>query len=108
RLPFQIKRVVTDGIAVVVYLPLARCAALLERRGHRIDAFPLSYYRAASFYTMRTDALDRFGTRLERRFTRSEVERMLSHAGLVDVRFRESDPYWCAIGTKPPIAQGEV
>jgi hypothetical protein len=33
---------------------------------------------------------------------------MLSHAGLVDVRFRESDPYWCAIGTKPPIAQGEV
>ena len=31
---------------------------------------PLSFYRDCSFYVMRNDSLNRFGTRLERRFTR--------------------------------------
>ena len=44
--------------------------ACAERLGTDVRHFPLSAYRDRSFYTMRTDALDRFGTRLERRFSR--------------------------------------
>ena len=49
---------------------------------------------------MRTDALDRLGTRLERRFTRAEMEQMMKRAGLSEITFSESVPYWCAVGTR--------
>ena len=49
---------------------------------------------------MRTDALDRFGTRLEQRFTRSEIGEMMTAAGLDDIRFSEREPYWVACGRK--------
>jgi hypothetical protein len=47
---------------------------------------------------MRTDALDRFGTSLEQRFTRAEIQRMMEAAGLERVSFRDGAPYWCAVG----------
>ena len=50
------------------------------------------------FATMRSGALDRFGTRLERRFTASEISRMMEAAGLERVTFNDSLPFWCAIG----------
>jgi SAM-dependent methyltransferase len=100
RLPFRVKRVVTDVIAVLVYWPLARLARFLERRGRNPELVPLSIYRDSSFYTMRTDALDRFGTRLEQRFTKGEIRQMMTAAGLVDIRFSENGPFWCAVGTK--------
>jgi ubiquinone/menaquinone biosynthesis C-methylase UbiE len=100
RLPFQFKKVVTDVIAVLVYWPLARLARFLERRGRNPELVPLSIYRDSSFYTMRTDALDRFGTRLEQRFTKGEIRQMMTAAGLVDIRFSDSEPFWCAVGTK--------
>ena len=65
RLPNHAKNVASDALALAVYLPLARTAAVLERTGVDVGAIPLSAYRAHSFYVMRTDALDRFGTRLE-------------------------------------------
>jgi hypothetical protein len=49
---------------------------------------------------MRTDAYDRFCTRLERRFTRSEIECMLRRSGFIDVRFSDAVPFWCAVGIK--------
>ena len=49
---------------------------------------------------MRTDALDRFGTRLEQRFTKKEIENMMLEAGLEKVEFSSSKPFWCAIGYK--------
>jgi hypothetical protein len=49
---------------------------------------------------MRTDALDRFGTRLEQRYTKAEIEEMMKRAGLVDIRFSDSAPFWCAVGYK--------
>jgi len=100
RLPFRVRRFVTEIVAALVYWPLARAAGWLERRGRDVSHLPLADYRHASFYTMRTDALDRFGTRLEQRFTRSEIERMMRDAGLEDVRFAEGPPFWCAVGTR--------
>ena len=100
KLPFGLKKVVTDGIAVTVYYPLAKTAALLEKTGLPVESFPLSVYRHHSFYTMRTDALDRFGTRLEQRFTRAEIREMMTDAGLENIRFSDGFPFWCAVGIK--------
>jgi SAM-dependent methyltransferase len=70
RLPFPVRKHLTTAIAAGVYYPLASLAAIMERRGRDVTNFPLSFYRDRSFYSMRTDALDRFGTRLEQRFSR--------------------------------------
>ena len=100
RLPFPMRKGLTNVIAAVVYLPWARTARLLERRGHDVNTFALSRYRNLSFYVMRTDALDRFGTRLEQRFTRPEIEAMMVRCGLENVRFRDDAPFWVALGRK--------
>ncbi|MEZ5503153.1 MAG: class I SAM-dependent methyltransferase [Halioglobus sp.] len=100
QLPYSLRYSASQCLALVVYLPLARTARVLETIGFRVDSFPLSSYRRLSFYTMRTDALDRFGTRLEQRFTRAQIERMLARAGLRDIRFADHVPYWCAVGVR--------
>jgi hypothetical protein len=65
-----------------------------------VAGIPLSAYRGQSFYTMRTDALDRFGTRLEQRFSREAIQGMMEEAGLHQIVFSDSVPYWCAVGRK--------
>ena len=97
RLPFAARLWVTTGIAAFVYLPLARLSHLLEAVGLPVSGLPLSAYRSRSFYTMRTDALDRFGTRLEHRFTAAEIRRMMEEAGLESITFSQR-VYWCAVG----------
>jgi SAM-dependent methyltransferase len=100
RLPFPLRAGLSNAIAATVYLPLARTARWLEKRGRDVENIPLSAYRNYSFYTMRTDALDRFGTRLEKRFSKDEVRAMMTDCGLVDIRFSDSSPYWVACGRK--------
>ena len=100
RLPVSPRAAVAAVIATSVYLPLARAARLLEGRGRDVKQFPLAFYRHRSFYTMRTDALDRFGTRLEQRFSRDEIAAMMRRAGLNDVVFSEEPPFWCAVGRR--------
>jgi hypothetical protein len=100
RLPPRPKQCVTDLIAVTIYWPLARLAGLAERLGLPVGALPLSYYRRCSFYTMRTDARDRFGTPLEQRFSRAQIRQMCTAAGLVDLHFSPRAPYWCVVGFK--------
>ena len=100
RWPHRRKLVATKAIAFVVYLPLARLAKLGARLGRDVDSWPLSFYRDRSLYTMRNDALDRFGTRLEQRFTREQIVAMLEAAGLVDVKVSPEPPYWCACAIK--------
>ncbi len=99
-LPFGLRRPVTVGIAYTVYWPLSRSARLLERAGRNVSSFPLSAYRDCSMYTLKTDALDRFGTRLEQRFSRAEIEAMMTRCGLTAIRFRDGTPYWVACGIK--------
>lgn len=100
RLPYALKLAVSQLIAMVVYFPLARGAKLAEKAGVSVHSWPLSTYRMRSFYSMRTDALDRFGTKLEHRFTRKEIETMMKSAGLERVRFSSVVPFWCAVGYK--------
>src|SRR5438445_4083540 len=100
RLPPTVRLIISQMIAVVVYWPLARFAAWVERAGFSPAAIPLESYRHRKFYVMRTDAYDRFCTRLEQRFTRQQIERMLADAGFNEIRFSEEVPYWCAVGKK--------
>lgn len=99
RQPNTVRHLVCDGIAGGVYYPLARGAALAERVGMNVEHWPLSAYRDRSFYMMRTDSLDRFGTRLEKRYTRDEVETLMRGAGLTDIRFA-STAFWSAVGVR--------
>ena len=100
RFPSWLKPLVTDTIALLVYFPLARLALLGERLGLKMNALPLYFKRDKSLYTMRTDSRDRFGTPLERRFTRVKIEAMMKRTGLVEIDLLEEAPYWCALGRK--------
>jgi SAM-dependent methyltransferase len=99
-LPHRLKHRVTDFIAMTVYWPLARIARLGEQAGLNMHLLPLYGYRDCSFYTMRTDARDRFGTPLEKRFTREEIRQMMGHAGLVNIIVSDDEPFWRALGTR--------
>ena len=44
------------------------------------------------------DALDRFGTRLEQRFSKKQIKEMMEKAGLEKVRFSDKAPFWVAVG----------
>ena len=70
--------------------PAARMAAGLLSRPH--------------LYVMRPDALDPFGTQLEKRFTRRELERMLQDAGFERIIFSSPEPFWCAVGFRAAIS----
>jgi SAM-dependent methyltransferase len=98
KMPFRLKAGIADLIAALIYWPLARSADLAERFGVDPANWPLAAYRRRTYYTMRTDALDRFGTRLEHRMTRVEIKAMMAAAGLRDIRFSELPPFWCAVG----------
>lgn len=98
RLPNALRYGATQGIATTVYLPLARLSWLLERFDLDVKNLPLSDYRHRSFYVMRNDALDRFGTPVEHRWSRSRLQQEMERAGLGQIRFREGPPYWCAVG----------
>ncbi len=102
RLPATIKQWVCDGIALTVYWPLARFSALLKSLGFQgvADRLPLSYYSDKSFFVMRNDALDRFGTPLEQRYSKLEVAKMMRAAGLKNITFSENAPFWHAVGQR--------
>jgi SAM-dependent methyltransferase len=98
--PFRVKSLVAEVFAALLYWPLARAARFAESLGGDVANWPLSAYRWRSYYSMRTDALDRFGTRLEHRMTQAEIKAMMEQAGLDDIRFSPSVPFWCAVGRK--------
>lgn len=100
KLPPTAKNAATGAVAALVYWPIARTLAIAEKVGLNVNVFPLSYYRDKSFLTMRTDSRDRFGTPLEQRFTRAEIEAMMQRCGLKEIRFSEGPPYWVAVGRK--------
>jgi ubiquinone/menaquinone biosynthesis C-methylase UbiE len=100
RAPYPVQIAATTVIAAVVYWPLARLAALLDRFSLLPRSWPLAFYRRHSFYVMRTDAFDRFCTRLEQRFTRAQITDMLRAADFDDIKFSEQEPFWVAFAVK--------
>lgn len=104
RLPSRMKMLACDILAATVYWPLATVSKLLDQFSFLrplVRSIPLSYYRSTSFHIMRNDSLDRFGTPLEKRFTRAEIKKMLEDAGFQNITFSEKQPYWHVIAKRP-------
>ena len=49
---------------------------------------------------MKTDALDRFKTKLENRFTKNEILTMMEDCGIINIKFSDKIPFWVAVGIK--------
>lgn len=100
NLPFKIKLLVTKLIALTIYFPLAKISKLLKNIGVDVHNIPLSDYKDKSFYFMQTDSFDRFATKIEKRFTKFEISKMMSKAGLYKIKFSKNAPYWVCLGYK--------
>jgi SAM-dependent methyltransferase len=96
RLPYALRRLIARVIAIFIYLPLARTAKLLSNAGKNVSNFPLHHYADMPFVMLQNDALDRFGTRLEQRFSKKEITGMLGNAGfdLTTLKFSDVEPFW--------------
>lgn len=102
-MPHKIKNVFCEIISIAVYLPfvlLTRLLVFLNFSPQVWSKIPLSYYYNKSFFIIRNDARDRFGTPLEQRFSKKEIENMMIKAGLVNIVFSDNVPYWHAVGQK--------
>ncbi len=102
RLPAGMKRFVSDILAIVIYMPLVLWVRFLVLIGLRKIAvkMPLSAYNNKSFFVIRNDALDKFGTRLEQRFSKKQVEEMMRNCGLENIVISPLTPFYHAIGRK--------
>jgi ubiquinone/menaquinone biosynthesis C-methylase UbiE len=102
KFPIKLKKLVCDILAAFVYLPLVLLVRLLAFSGFSKLArrMPLSAYQHTSFFIMRNDALDRFGTRLEHRFSKKEIIKMMENAGLTNILVSPGVPYYHAVGKK--------
>jgi ubiquinone/menaquinone biosynthesis C-methylase UbiE len=102
RLPAAIKKVVCDIIAVLIYMPFVLVGRFLSAMGLKkfAEALPLSVYQSQTFFIIRNDALDRFGTTLEQRFSRTEIRAMMQNAGLEEIVIADTLPYWHAVGKR--------
>jgi SAM-dependent methyltransferase len=96
RLPYAIRRAIAQIIAGTIYLPLARTSKFLGSKGKVVSNFPLHHYADMPFVMLQNDALDRFGTRLEQRFSKKEITEMLGSAGfdLSSLKFSDLEPFW--------------
>ena len=100
RLPKFFNFLICDIIAIFIYYPIARFILLIKKIGIDFKNFPLYSYHSRSFYVMRTDSRDRFGTPLEKRFTKKQILKMMKESGLEKIKFKNSIPFWTAMGLK--------
>lgn len=103
KMPKSIKKILCDIIAAVVYLPLIIFAKIVKNvlpTKSFYQKLPLSYYIGKSFNVIRNDALDRFGTPLEQRFSKIEIENMMQSCGLSELKFSGNAPYWHVVGKR--------
>lgn len=102
KLPAGLKKAVCDIIALMVYAPFVGLTWLVKKiiPGNAYKKVPLSSYLGFNYKFMRNDALDRFGTPLEQRFSKAEIENMMGKAGITNIKFSPNTPYWHVVGQK--------
>jgi len=94
--PQPVRRLSATVIAALVYWPLARLSKVLSKLGRNTSNLPLHHYADMPFVMLANDALDRFGTSLEQRFSKAEITEMLRAADfdLTTLKFSDSEPFW--------------
>lgn len=100
KLPFPVRKMVCLTIAFIVYWPVSRLYKVIRLSGRNPKNFPLSYYSNKKLSVLKTDALDRFGTRLENRFTQREIREFLTENNFTDIQFKDGEPFWTVIARK--------
>jgi SAM-dependent methyltransferase len=101
KLPKALKFFCCELIAIFIYGPLILLTKFVKLfGGNAWKKIPLSYYAGHPWKISRNDALDRFGTPLEKRFSKKEIELMLVNAGLTNIRFSDHEPYWHVVAQK--------
>jgi len=95
-LPQPLKRFSATIIAALIYWPLAQLSKYLKKFGRDTSNLPLHHYTDMPFLMLANDSLDRFGTSLEQRFSKSEITEMLRAAGfdLTTLKFSDAEPFW--------------
>ena len=95
-LPQRIKQLVASIIAALIYWPLARFSKVLSKFGVNTVNIPLHHYADMPFIMLANDALDRFGTTLEQRFSKPEIVEMLGAADFdtTTLKFSDIEPFW--------------
>jgi 2-polyprenyl-3-methyl-5-hydroxy-6-metoxy-1,4-benzoquinol methylase len=96
KLPKRIKLLVCYLIALTIYWPMARISKVATKFGVDNSNLPLHQYADFPFVFLKNDALDRFGTRIENRFSKVEIEYMLEQAqfNIRTLKFSESEPFY--------------
>ena len=97
RLPQKLKYFISDLIAYSIYFPIRQILKMLRLLHFDIESLPLSNYVNKSLQTLRTDSYDRFATRIEKRYSRSQIIKMLHKAGFKFSKFSTRQPYWTAL-----------
>lgn len=102
KMPGNLKRVVCDILAVFIYMPVILFGRFIKIIGLKkiANKLPLGGYHNQSFFVIRNDALDRFGTKLEQRFSKSEIIEMMKRSGLEEIVVSTNPPYWHAVGKR--------
>jgi len=101
-LPFRFKKKVSIVIALIVYWPFARLSKILNSIKVNTANIPLHQYADLSLYMMKNDALDRFGTKLEKRYNQDEIVKLLLDSGFSSksIKFSTSEPFWTFVAKK--------
>ena len=86
-------------IAILVYFPFSRLSTILNYFSINTSYIPLSFYKNLSFYTLRSDSLDRFGTKLEKRYSKEAIINLLELNGFDNLKFKKEEPYWTVVAT---------
>ncbi|MDP1721127.1 MAG: methyltransferase domain-containing protein [Candidatus Nanopelagicaceae bacterium] len=106
KLSYIPRRLVCEAIALLIYFPFARLSKVLKKVGVDPHNVPLHHYQDMTYYVMRNDAFDRFGTSLEQRFTKTQITEMVGGAGfdLSTLHFSDAEPFWTFSVRKPLLS----
>lgn len=102
KLPSGLKRFSCDVLAITTYMPFVLTGRVLKIVGFKNVAkkLPLSDYQNKSFFIIRNDALDKYGTTLEQRFSKDEVIALMRNSGLDNIVVSPESPFYHAVGKK--------
>jgi len=101
-LPFFLKKLICETIAFIVYLPFVKIAKFLDYVDLKklSKKIPLEYYKDKSYMIIRNDALDRFGTPLEQRFSKKQIYELLIKNNFKEIIFSKKKPFYHLVATK--------